>query len=426
MSDRIPAWKRLGLKLKYAREDPNPDERSLFQRSRQEQQVAGNLKSHGLDLKSRPTKRRRLNHDESSQVQHSPSYINGHSQHEVSRQTDKDTRSVDNAATKPGANGHANHEPALKKRKHVSFTQDTKVGESDLRSKETIPPDTSGANATGARMVNGGGHDLNITTLSLANDNLKPRESTEPSESGTAIPHSKIKSKVNKKRKSQSLGSGRKPTAALEYLSQHHEHRDSWKFNKNRDVWILGHAQDVEAIPRSCDLALAGYVHGLPEQAASRSRLLLECKTNLESTATDISDLEILEVKKAFLDTLENVKSSTKNESLSEQILKYPRSLLLLWALGATETLTISKSRTNKKSRTSAPIEVSTSEDDSSSSSESSDDSDTVKIRNAEDSTKERKQGTKIDDPNDDTSSSGSDNGASSSDADEDTSSDSD
>lgn len=68
-----------------------------------------------------------------------------------------------------------------------------------------------------------------------------------------------------------------KSRSALEYLDQFHNARQTWKFNKNREVWILKHIHSTSDIPLPYNIALATYVHGLRSESA-RSRLIDQCR----------------------------------------------------------------------------------------------------------------------------------------------------
>lgn len=94
--------------------------------------------------------------------------------------------------------------------------------------------------------------------------------------------------KEAQKRSEKSPDSLEKPSStqgkskdALDYLNLYHRSRNSWKFNKNREVWILRHILSIDEIPASFNNALASYVHGLGSRQAI-SRLLNQCQEALE------------------------------------------------------------------------------------------------------------------------------------------------
>ncbi|RPB17146.1 hypothetical protein P167DRAFT_541232 [Morchella conica CCBAS932] len=80
-----------------------------------------------------------------------------------------------------------------------------------------------------------------------------------------------------KKRKPNPPKPSTAPTANtapyLHYLTAHHLHRATWKFEKSKQNWILRHAFDSAQIPGTHDAALRGYIASV-QGAAARDRLL--------------------------------------------------------------------------------------------------------------------------------------------------------
>ena len=74
----------------------------------------------------------------------------------------------------------------------------------------------------------------------------------------------------------------RKTTDALDYLKQHHDQNPIWKFNKNREVWILKHAISTHEIPAEYEDALLGYLRGLKSTGA-RQRLREQCQARVRA-----------------------------------------------------------------------------------------------------------------------------------------------
>ncbi|KAK5102037.1 hypothetical protein LTS08_004497 [Lithohypha guttulata] len=353
----VPAWKRLGLKLKYAKEEPNHDLSQHKQSNRAEPLVDGNVAE-------RPSKRQRISQD----GQHATERLNGH-------QESPAKTSGDSAPIAP-VNGAQGKRPS---RKSVSFADDTKAEDGDSRITIDFPENLPGSATTQSAKRKLGDTDSTFDT-----ENLRP----------VSIATTPKKKKKNKDRvKSRGDSEARnsvpkgKKALALDYLSCHKTNRRDWKFNKNRDVWVLSHALSTVDIPSSHTVALAGYVAGLPSNAAARQRLVEQCRNSMKEETEVMDDTSD---RMALLNLVEEPNSNDVNQDgLFE---RYPRAQILLWALKedtnvtrkeaaptfATSTVPLPRVRKNK-TRT-AVASVSSSESDSES--DSSDNSQHSSSRN--------------------------------------------
>jgi hypothetical protein len=183
MTAHVPAWKRLGLKLKYAKQEADPPARPA---------------TNGAH-----------------------NFLNGHShQDEPPRKKIRFDDDEEDADPKQS--------PPRGLRKKVSFTSDTKEhdGEDDVSSADasTNPPNTSGPPSTNGIL----------------------KQPTKPS--------------------------GQKTSSGLEYLDQFLQNRSEWKFNKNRETWILKNATSLTAIPKDYNFKLACYICSMKSKDA-RQRL---------------------------------------------------------------------------------------------------------------------------------------------------------
>lgn len=210
----VPAWKRLGLKLKYAKEtgEPLPSRPS---------KVNGRPRSpppavRPVTNSEPPSKKRRL----------SPAL------------------KQDNASTSP---------PPSKPERHVSFSADTKLVDGDT-ARSTLPSEAQD-------FLNSPEYLIELQKM----EQPKPKPQTS---NGTST---KSSTSINPSNSTKT-----KSTNSLDYLTQYHETHDSWSFNKNREVWILKHALSTDDIPTEYSLSLALYVHGIKSPNA-RSRLQTEC-----------------------------------------------------------------------------------------------------------------------------------------------------
>ncbi|KAI5795053.1 hypothetical protein EDC01DRAFT_629807 [Geopyxis carbonaria] len=150
--------------------------------------------------------------------------------------------------------------PSLSRRKSVTFSTDTKIEDGDSIKQLYLALDPFGKNRTR------GGVDPKD----------KPHSSTE---SSPAKKPKKLKDKTKpKKPKGESKSYG----AHLDYIMTFHTARTAWQFQKGKQNWILKHALDVEAIPESHGAALAAYIASL-QGAGARDRLLAAAKKRLET-----------------------------------------------------------------------------------------------------------------------------------------------
>ena len=218
----IPAWKRLGLKLKYANENsehlPNPNKSVANSPAI----PASESPKQSIPSTSEPPRKKRR----------TDGRANGISEHPP-------------PASNQATNGNKNPSEKILK-KQVSFATDTKPAY-----LVTDKPSTrsNGSNAEEVQAV-------------------------------TPAKRSKKKSAKSHRNKTQHPA-GEKSNTALEYLDQHYTARGSWKFNKTREIWILKHALSESDIPRDYDLALARYIHGL-QGTGARGRLRNQCLEELK------------------------------------------------------------------------------------------------------------------------------------------------
>lgn len=391
MSLSIPAWKRLGLKLKYAKDQPDVADVSGVERiSTQGPQVTENHDGE------RPHKRQRT----SKTAKEETNYSQDLDQTRKSPMAVELKTTSDSPQRVDGATNTTVHKTP-KRQKSVTFSTDTKASDGDSRITIDFPAGSPGSTP----------YKANQSRDAVDSDLATPDDEPEKSKK------KKKSSSVQKLNRQQPNGKG-KTDSALPYLAQHRHDKESWKFNKNRDVWIVSHALDIKAIPSDHVLALAGYVKGLPTKAGARQRLIQQCRDSLAEL--EDSTHQGKEEQEKFLALLEN--SQANVESHIEFLDSIPRPVVLLWSLGedvesaknigATESLmAISKplAERKRKTRTAAPIELSSSESDSgtdSSDSETGDDDGQsgAKVSN----------GIGISSMADDTSSSGTDSSSSS------------
>ena len=341
----VPAWKRLGLKLKYANEKPEyiveSKPNGVASTNRDSETIASAEEPRNLD--GPPKKKRKVT---SGTENHLPA--------DPEQQVPSDPRApVKNAKAK-------------KLKKRVSFAAEADVA-----------PESAA---------------LSTQNGIYSEDPATPKPK-------------KVKKKGKSGSKLRQAGTP-KTNPALEYLDQFHRAHASWKFNKNKETWLLKHMFSEQDIPKTHNLALAKYIHGLKGSGA-RDRLKTQCLELLKKDANNdtkngsnvdgqhLRDGDLLPLLKRDLEEDPDAtelpsESHEDNEKYLSWIRQQSRPRLLLRSLGldpealhtngdegltgAGEADAGPKKKTNRKSRTTV-VEYSSSS--SSSSSESDSDSDT-------------------------------------------------
>jgi WKF domain len=313
---RVPAWKKLGLKLKFAND-----------KSDQPTQPENHPSSN----------RKRLRDVDTSKV--SPTTEFEYGLRKRPRSDPPKPRPI--KAKSPNVEVLS---PSLKReskgvKKTVSFTTDTKVEDGD--SSKTLIADWE-------------------AQYDQPTAPAKIRKDPEPS-----------KTQVLKSEKSITCASTKKGHAALEYLTQFCESRKTWKFRKNREVWILKHLFSIDQIPAEYDISLCNYLQGI-KSASTRSRIRQEAeeiirqdrKEQLDYTVSlDIdsgggkvdkvpADMENQEQRRAYYEDsvrrykrrLEQHVEEAAEEELNwvspERLAKRRRAEITLWAIDVTSSST--------------------------------------------------------------------------------------
>ncbi|OAG39658.1 hypothetical protein AYO21_06126 [Fonsecaea monophora] len=297
----IPAWKRLGLKLKYANED------------------SGAPTSNGVVPPAHQDGQRSLKSDERSSLEPPRK-----KQKTISKSKDAVESSANNSDPPHSESVKAREEqPDRKVKKRVSFSADAKAS-SSIRTQSPLPDDSKAQKTS-------------------------------------------VKAKKSKKASSKTVQPLEpKSNTALEYLNQYHTARSKWKFNKNRETWILKHIFSEDDIPREYNLALARYIYGL-QGAGARDRLKAQCMSLLEKGKDTRSGNDKKggiageEVDAGYLhrfkDDLASSASSiaaatgdvATNPTYESWIQNQPRPMMLLWALGLDTNALVFTNKTEQK-----------------------------------------------------------------------------
>ncbi|KAL9136036.1 MAG: hypothetical protein Q9175_002745, partial [Cornicularia normoerica] len=326
----VPAWKKLGLKLKFAKEEPEDTQPSqngtIYRKKRKapgEEDVL--VKNMPVERSAKKAKKSKLRAEEAGKA------VNGLGTSHESPDEDKLRKKI--KKSKPGAeasaeaidgNKNPSNEPteaerpskkakkseltadlstisvsgkcdgihelefsppaALKttpasKGKSVSFTPDTKTKDGDsvkglyktwiAKQIATDPSFDPSIVSPGLRSI--------IPSIIPSPGSPSPVISTsisksEPTTKGNKTPTKKSKTRLPK------TSSGPGPSrfdAVLTYLTTHHTSPQSWKFSKPYQNQILKHLFSFNHIPSSHDSALLSYIRGLKGTSA-RSRIRKE------------------------------------------------------------------------------------------------------------------------------------------------------
>ncbi|KAK8190189.1 hypothetical protein IWZ00DRAFT_516002 [Phyllosticta capitalensis] len=300
---RVPAWKKLGLKLKYAKDEaPTPagtPENASASRKRsrpsEEESTPSQLKEEGTSSKSKSedkkSKKRKTSQDDKDVTSTSTAAIDESAttpakppkkekkQKKAEKSEEKEQKSEAQPQTKPAVPDQAVSTPirTLKRKKSVSFTPDTKTIDGDqtlvkawsssLRQEEILPSEPPTQSTEQAALTNG-------------DDANKP--------SKAELKKAKKEEKRKAKNDAATTSATSAPTSAdtppyLTYLQQYHTDRANWKFNKVRQSTLFDNLFKIQRLPTSYDDALRAYLKGLKGDAV-RQRLQEQAREILEKT----------------------------------------------------------------------------------------------------------------------------------------------
>lgn len=269
----VPAWKKLGLKLKYAKDEPEPEEngnQSTVQNEKKRKLVSDETTSSN-EISSKKLKAK--SSKDFTSIENTPMTTSPHREFSHLEQSSHLKQSSLSPTTPTG--------PRIK-RKSVTFTPETKTEDGDsikqlyntwLASHRAVDPafDPSAANNSEALKV------------------VVPPSITLPS-SPSAVPEPPPKAKKKKSKSKSTLLNKQaesqpqqtttqaSPTLAAKddqirtYITTHHLSPSIWKFSKSRQKALLRSLFSFSAIPSSYDSALLSYLRGL-QGAAVKSRV---------------------------------------------------------------------------------------------------------------------------------------------------------
>lgn len=221
---QIPAWRRLGLKLKSGTESPTIE-----------------------TVPEQTPKRKRIPNEDST----------------PSKKAKRDPKSIESSQSTS----------RLERKKSVTFTPETKIDDGDSikqlfnswkDEQKAQDPSFDFKNSAPVFTIPEPSQVDEQVNSTLSKKEQRVERIKKPQQKQASKPVSKKPSKISKP-----LTSSSRPF--LKYLKQYTEARDSWKFNKNHQNHLLKHAFNLEVVPSDHIHLLYEYVKGL--QGGVRTRL---------------------------------------------------------------------------------------------------------------------------------------------------------
>ena len=261
----IPAWKKLGLKLKYAKEELGEDSVSkviVTDGKKRKVTTEGSLAIDVVttDSHTKKSKKSKPTTGEALAIVNNNAVIASPPRFGISKTSTVEPKTVN-------------------RRKSVAFTPETKTqdGESTQQLFQTWHADwVSEDPSFDPSTISPAPKVIAARPAALLTQEIA-RSSPPPSPSVSAPKEKKPKKPKKKKIKAQSSLSSQ-PTnnkaeqSALKYLTTYHTSRETWKFSKPHQNHLLKHLFSLNHIPFLYDPALLAYLRGL-EGTSARSRI---------------------------------------------------------------------------------------------------------------------------------------------------------
>lgn len=279
-SPHIPAWKRFGLKLKFAKEfseNHTSEERSHDHEKGQNISVPAAREVVNTAEQVRPQKKRKVSHGSPRDTKQSPSHSLLQSSAKSSR-NEASTERTSEAETL-----------AISRRKSVTFAPETEQDDSFAVSPL-----------------------FNEWDLELANTNLDTPSGADAVESSKLLKKQKKRNRASADQatfdrpseRADSIPQSKGEPDYVRYLRDFHDNRSSWKFNKKKQTEVLKHLFDFSRLPPDLDAAILHYLSGL-QGAGARQRVIesatevLKALAKKESGATVEEDMETGDARRA-------------------------------------------------------------------------------------------------------------------------------
>lgn len=251
-AQHVPAWKKLGLKLKYAKET-NEDDTPMNEAP---EPTEKSDKAESKEKKKRKKSSEQGDGEEATKKKR--------------RHDDKD-------------------DEKKKKKKRVSFGPDTK-------SKDGGSSSDSDADDEG---------DSSETVTASEEPEPEPKMDEKEIEDMKKRKREKKKERKNKDKTGSSAPAHVHETPILSYLSHYYRDRATWKFQKNRETNLFKHLYSLEHVPTLYNAALLTYLQGLKGDAA---------KARLRQGAAEVIKADMEAEKKGDGENTESVDEGAGSE----------------------------------------------------------------------------------------------------------------
>ncbi|KAG7009122.1 hypothetical protein G7Y79_00003g009900 [Physcia stellaris] len=284
-AQHVPAWKRLGLKLKYAKDAPDTTATSDTVHDAEaikKRKFVDGKAVEGLELIT-PTKKAKK--PKKIDVDARNGSVNG------SDQKDHDSATIYSAEASSHSPFPSAAPPAktatLTKRKSVTFAPEAKTTDGDstkdlydrwLETQSTADASFDPKKAAPALTIHSPlpKPSTSITPKSVSEEAEDPKIKTKPkkkkkkrkSKSTTIKPNQSLTSSPKNSSKPSAESTNGEPHPALQYLTAHHTTPNTWKFSKNHQTYLLKHLFSLSALPASYNPALGSYLSGLQGRSA--------------------------------------------------------------------------------------------------------------------------------------------------------------
>ena len=289
----IPAWKKIGLKLKYAKEELGKDSVSKVIVGDGKKRKVTTEGGFAIDVVTtdRPTKKSK---ESKLTTGEALAIVNGNA-----------------AIATPGISNSTTStvEPkTVSRRKSVAFTPETKTqdGESTNQLFRTWHADWVAEDRSfDPSTISPALKVITARPVTLSTSPQEPARSSPLPSPSIPAPKEKKPKKPKKKKIKARHSSSSQPTnneaehPSLKYLTTYHTSRETWKFSKPHQNHLLRHLFSLSHIPPLYDTALLAYLRGL-EGTSSRSRI------RQQALAIRSEDAEWLASKPTEADTMEN------------------------------------------------------------------------------------------------------------------------
>ncbi|GAB1203390.1 hypothetical protein APSETT445_002025 [Aspergillus pseudonomiae] len=252
----VPAWKKLGLKLKYAKDSEEEEKENTDKGEKKEKKEKKDKKE-----KKKDSKKKRSNAEAEAEAEPEPEDKKLRKNKKRRLDDDDDER---DEKEQPAVEEKDDESRKKKKKKKVSFS--TEVEEKEVPSRDAQS-------------------DVDMDADADAEDGGKKQ---------------KKKKEKKKKRDQSAAGDSASDASAkihetpiLSYLSLYYKHRSAWKFQKNRETHLFKHVLSLEQVPTQYNAALLVYLQGLKSEGAKqRLREIAEeaVKAEIEEASSDDKD----------------------------------------------------------------------------------------------------------------------------------------